>query len=156
MATEVRREASWCDWVLQSDGEENKAEIWTEIQKPDTVEAGVCGGGTFGILAEAGRWYLSPSLRRRLSGFYCPWINLRQKQMALKKRQWHKAWGSQQPNWGTQLCVSWEQLETGESSSTLTVGDGRGTFGGTGPPLGFWRAKEKEELLMVWPESLCS
>lgn len=63
--------------------------------------------------------------------------------MALKKRQWHEAHGSQQPDWGKQLCASSEQLGFTGLGTTLAVGGGR-SFEGTGTSLGFWKVERTE------------
>eukprot|EP00064_Thunnus_orientalis_P018989 superscaffoldBa00004569_g19098 len=64
------------------------------------------------------------------------------KQIALKKRQWHVAHGSQQPDWGEQLCASREHL--GIAGSGATLEGGGGAFGGTGATFGFWKMERTE------------
>lgn len=75
-----------------------------------------------------------------LSSYYD--VILRQKQMALKKRQWHVAHLSQQPDWGRQLCVSWEHV--GFTGLGATLEGGGMLFGATGTTFGFWKVEEKE------------
>lgn len=64
----------------------------------------------------------------------------RQKQMLLKKRQWHETHGSQQPDWGIQLCESSEHL--GKVGCGVTLVGGEGFFGATGTTFGFWIGRE--------------
>lgn len=68
---------------------------------------------------------------------------IRQKQIALKKRQWHEANGSQQPDWGKQLCVNWEQF--GFTGLGATLEGGRRSFGGTRTSLDL-RKMERAEI----------
>lgn len=67
-------------------------------------------------------------------------IVFRQKQMVLKKRQWHVTHGSQQPDWGKQLCESWEHF--GKVGTVVTLGGGERDFGTTGTTFFFWIGKE--------------
>lgn len=67
---------------------------------------------------------------------------LRQTQIALKKRQWHVANGSQQPDWGKQLCVSGEHF--GFTGLGATLGGGGMSFRGTGATLAFWKVGRTE------------
>lgn len=69
--------------------------------------------------------------------------------MALKKRQWHEAHGSQQPDWGKQLCASSEQLGFTGLGTTLVAGGGR-SFERTGTSLGFWKIKKDRKRETGW------
>lgn len=90
MTTELRREPSRCDWVLQSDGKVNKAEVWTEIQKSDRSGGGgsrleylqrlvdgirvpVCGEGSvassaLGLACGRSRWHWRSGSGTKLGG----------------------------------------------------------------------------------------
>lgn len=75
----------------------------------------------------------------------CDFI-LRQKQMTLKKRQWHVAHESQQPDWGKQLWASWEHLIF--TAFGLTLAGGQISFWAAGAPLGFCEVGRKTKQMV--------
>jgi len=74
---------------------------------------------------------------------HCGFV-FRQKQIALKKRQWHVEHGSQQPDWIWQLCPSGEHLDFTGFGATLTRGT---SFRGRGTIFGFWKMEITECVL---------